>query len=169
MLILSDTGEWGPSSSAGRIRRNQYLVELIKHPIESFSATTSLPLNSVRNGKEYGGDFARTILVEGGEPLPDPKVAKNAEWRDGVLAEEQLHADLVALATPSMTFEELHTQMNARISKLGFENIDFLGNLGHSIKRDGADRLYIEPGNTLRLDEVDLSTFEPHIRRPNGA
>jgi len=115
------------------------------------------------------GDFARTILVEDGEPLPDPKVAKNAEWRDGILAEEQLHADLVALATPSMNFEELHSQMNARIRQLGFENIDFLGNLGHSIERNSDDRLYIEPGNTLRLDEVDLFTFEPHIRRPNGA
>jgi Xaa-Pro aminopeptidase len=117
---------------------------------------------------EIWGDFARTIIVENGEPLHDSKLAKRQEWREGILAEEQLHAALIGLARPAMTFEELHAQMNSHILDLGFENIDFLGNLGHSIERKSADRVYIEPGNALRLDEVELFTFEPHIRRPNG-
>ncbi|WP_286172060.1 M24 family metallopeptidase [Arthrobacter sp. JUb115] len=126
----------------------------------------TIDLSPQRN--EIWGDFARTIIVENGEPLQESKLTKRQEWREGILAEEQLHAALIGVARPAMTFEELHTRMNAHILELGFENIDFLGNLGHSIERKSADRVYIEPGNTLRLDEVELFTFEPHIRRPNG-
>lgn len=114
------------------------------------------------------GDFARTIIIEGGKPLLDSKLTQNVQWREGILAEEQLHAILINVARPEMTFEELHTQMNAYVVELGFENIDFLGNLGHSIERNSADRVYIEPGNTRRLDEIELFTFEPHIKRPDG-
>jgi Xaa-Pro aminopeptidase len=117
---------------------------------------------------EIWGDFARTIIVEDGEPLKDSRLTKRPEWREGILAEEQLHAALIGLAKPAMTFEELHAQMNSHILKLGFENVDFLGNLGHSIERKSEHRVYIEPGNALRLGEVELFTFEPHIRRPNG-
>ena len=117
---------------------------------------------------EIWGDFARTIIMENGEPLQDSKLAKRQDWRDGILAEEQLHATLIGVARPAMTFEELHARMNAQILDMGFENIDFLGNLGHSIERKSADRIYIEPGNTHRLDDVELFTFEPHIRRPDG-
>lgn len=114
------------------------------------------------------GDFARTIIVEGGKPLLDSNLTQNVEWREGILAEERLHAILINVARPEMTFEELHTRMNAHVVELGFENIDFLGNLGHSIERSSADRIYIEPGNTRRLDETELFTFEPHIKRPDG-
>lgn len=82
------------------------------------------------------GDFARTIIVEGGEPLQDSKSTQNVEWREGILAEEQLHAILVSVARREMTFEELHGRMNDHVVELGFENIDFLGNLGHSIERN---------------------------------
>ncbi|KJC63734.1 hypothetical protein TZ00_14235 [Agreia bicolorata] len=67
-----------------------------------------------------------------------------------------------------MTFEELARTMNERILDLGYENLDFLGNLGHSIGARSSDRVYIEPGNQARLDSVEYFTFEPHIRRPNG-
>lgn len=114
------------------------------------------------------GDFARTIIVENGETLRDSKQTQNADWRGGILAEEQLHAVLLDVAKPQMTFEELHARMNNEVIRLGFENIDFLGNLGHSIEQKSADRIYIEPGNVRRLDEVEFFTFEPHIKRPGG-
>lgn len=115
------------------------------------------------------GDFARTLIIEDGIPLEDPLDSSNAEWRSGVLTEHYLHARLCELAAPSMTFEELAVVMNEHIVDLGYENLDFLGNLGHSIARHSSDRVYIEPGNQDRLDSVDLFTFEPHIRRPDGA
>ena len=126
----------------------------------------TLDLSPQRRG--IWGDFARTLLIEDGVPLEDPLDSSNAEWRSGVLTEAHLHALLCELAVPSMTFEELARLMNEHIGDLGYENLDFLGNLGHSIARQSSDRVYIEPGNPARLDSVDFFTFEPHIRRPNG-
>jgi hypothetical protein len=37
--------------------------------------------------------------------------------------------------------------MARAIEKLGFENLDFLANLGHSIALDRHDRVFIERGN----------------------
>lgn len=117
---------------------------------------------------EVWGDFARTILVQDGRALLDPHQTTNAEWAAGIQAEDYLHTQLMNTAKPSMRFDELHATMNLCISKMGFENLDFMGNLGHSIERDRADRVYIEQGNARRLSEVSLFTFEPHIRRPGA-
>ena len=126
----------------------------------------TLDLSPQRRG--IWGDVARTLIIEDGLPLEDPLDSSNAEWRSGVLTEQHLHARLRELAVPSMTFEELAGRMNEHIVDLGYENLDFLGNLGHSIARRSSDRVYIEPGNQERLDSVDFFTFEPHIRRPSG-
>lgn len=53
--------------------------------------------------------------------------------------------------------------MNDFINANGFINLDFLGNLGHSIVRQKKDRIYIEKGNTTQLGNVNYFTFEPHI------
>jgi Xaa-Pro aminopeptidase len=126
----------------------------------------TLDLSPQRRG--IWGDFARTLIIEDGEPLQDARDSSNPEWRSGALTEQRLHAQLCELAVPSMTFEELAGLMNEHVVDLGYENLDFLGNLGHSIARQSSDRVYIEPGNQARLDSVDFFTFEPHIRRPNG-
>jgi methionine aminopeptidase len=126
----------------------------------------TLDLSPQHNG--LWGDFARTLILENGRALDDPRLTSNDDWRAGILAEESLHADLRDIAEPSMTLGELYIAMNSRIRDLGFENLDFLNNLGHSIERRSDDRLYIEHGNNTRLGDLDLFTFEPHIRRPGG-
>lgn len=68
-----------------------------------------------------------------------------------------------------MTFEQLHRVMSDYVRKLGFENLDFLCNLGHSIETRSEDRVFIEAGNQARLDSVRCFTFEPHLRRAGGA
>ena len=55
--------------------------------------------------------------------------------------EEYLHKTLVDVAAPDMTFEELYYFMNDLIVKKGFLNLDFLGNLGHSIVKNKNDRM----------------------------
>lgn len=114
------------------------------------------------------GDLARTLVIEGGEPLIDARQATNPHWRAGILTEYDLHSDLIEVASPDMTFEELADVMNERIVSRGYENLDFRGNLGHSIERQSSDRVYIEQGNRARLDSVELFTFEPHIRLSSG-
>ena len=109
------------------------------------------------------GDYARTIILEDGIVVDDINSIRNAEWRKGLLMEEELHAELLRFATPQTTFEELYFHINQFITERGFINLDYLGNLGHSIVKDKNDRIYIEKGNTALLSSVDYFTFEPHI------
>ena len=67
------------------------------------------------------------------------------------------------IVSPDMTFEELYYQMNDYIKDEGYINLDFMGNLGHSIVRQKDDRVYIEKGNNKKLGDVNFFTFEPHI------
>lgn len=126
----------------------------------------TIDLSPQRNG--VWGDYARTLILENGTPLKDARETSNPQWSEGVRAEHRLHAQFRKVAAPSMTFHELAREMNNRITSLGFENLDFRGNLGHSIENDMAHRVFLEAGNHRRLDSVEMVTFEPHIRRPGG-
>lgn len=114
------------------------------------------------------GDFARTIIIENGKVIPSTDRIKNEEWKNGLLAEEKLHGELMNFASPETTFEELYFYMNELINQSGYKNLDFMGNLGHSIAAKKDDRIYIERGNLARLNSVEYFTFEPHIALPNG-
>ena len=82
--------------------------------------------------------------------------------------EQKLHRELYDFVTAETTFEELFYHMNKRIIDQGYVNLDFLGNLGHSIEKRSEDRIYIEKGNQKKLREVSCFTFEPHISRENS-
>ena len=109
------------------------------------------------------GDYARTIIVENGIVVNDIIKISNTEWKNGLLMEDKLHSELVSFAKPETTFEELYFHMNEFIKANGFINLDFLGNLGHSIVTHKNDRIYIEKGNKTTLGSVKFFTFEPHI------
>lgn len=109
------------------------------------------------------GDYARTIILEDGCVVDSIADIMNPEWKRGLEMEERLHGELFRCARPDMTFEELYFHMNAFIVENGFVNLDFLGNLGHSIVREKKDRIYIEKGNQHKLGDVAYFTFEPHI------
>jgi hypothetical protein len=85
-------------------------------------------------------------------------------FRQGLDAELYLHNKLMEFATPKTTFEELFFKLNTEITNLGFENLDFKGNLGHTIEMDQADRVYIERGSKASIGVEKAFTFEPHIR-----
>ena len=108
------------------------------------------------------GDYARTIIVQDGAAVSLDKIA-NPQWKQGLQMEEDLHHELLQFARPETTFEELYMHINRMIEDRGFINLDFAGNLGHSIARHKDDRIYTEKGNHTRLGDVDLFTFEPHI------
>lgn len=111
------------------------------------------------------GDYARTIILENGKVTDTAKI-KNAEWKNGLLMEDKLHRELNKFAKQETTFEELYYHINEMINESGFINLDFMGNLGHSIVKDKNDRIYIEKGNQAKLGEADYFTFEPHISIP---
>lgn len=117
---------------------------------------------SPQNGNIWG-DYARTIILQNGTVVDIDGIEKQ-EWKQGLLMEDLLHAELLRFAKPETTFEELYNHMNLIINEHGFDNLDFAGNLGHSIVKRKDDRVYIEKGNLRCLGDVDLFTFEPHIR-----
>ncbi|MCQ4022344.1 MULTISPECIES: M24 family metallopeptidase [unclassified Ruminococcus] len=117
---------------------------------------------SPQNNKIWG-DYARTIIIEKGKVVNDVESIQNTEWRNGLFMEEALHNELKAFATPDTSFEELYYHINELIKSKGYINLDFLGNLGHSIVKDKNERIYIEKGNTKMLSEVKYFIFEPHI------
>lgn len=116
---------------------------------------------SPQNG-DIWGDYARTIILQDGVVVEEEAV-RNEEWKCGLEMEEFLHGELYRIAKPETTFEELFFHMNRIIEEKGFQNLDFSGNLGHSIVSRKSDRVYIERGNTSRLGDVAYFTFEPHI------
>ena len=114
------------------------------------------------------GDYARTIIVENGKVVDDIELIQNQEWKSGLQMEEKLHTELFRFVTKETTFEELYYYMNEFIVENGFVNLDFMGNLGHSIVKVKSDRIYIEKGNKAKLGAVNYFTFEPHIAFPDS-
>ena len=109
------------------------------------------------------GDYARTIIIENGVVVENIKDIQNIEWKKGLEMEDLLREELFKYVKVDTTFEELYYHMNDFIKERGFINLDFLGNLGHSIVTKSEDRIYIEKGNQTRLSDVKFFTFEPHI------
>lgn len=118
--------------------------------------------------KNIWGDYARTIIIENGKVVDEINQIQNAEWKNGLLIEKELHSELLNFATRNTTFEELYYHMNDFIKKCGYINLDFNGNLGHSIVKNKNRRIYIEKGNKKKLSKVKHFTFEPHIALPNS-
>ncbi len=114
------------------------------------------------------GDYARTIIMENGKVVEDIGLIENPEWKSGLRMEEKLHAELLRFATKETTFEELYYHMNKFIVENGFVNLDFMGNLGHSIVKTKGDRVYIEKGNMTKLGDVKYFTFKPHVAFPDS-
>lgn len=117
------------------------------------------------------GDYARSFVIANGWVIN--KVSADVpqsikQMLEGINAEKILHKKLQDIATPDMTFEELYFAMNRLIEETGYVNLDFRGNLGHSIEKDKDKRIYIENGNKAKLSGVNLFTFEPHIKVKNG-
>ena len=111
----------------------------------------TIDLSPQLNG--YWGDCARSYTMQ------------NASLEEGIRAQKKLHAIMRGIVTPTMTMHAVYTVMNAEIKSMGYENLDFAGNLGHSIEKEINKRRYIEADNATPLGDVMLFTFEPHIRK----
>lgn len=120
---------------------------------------------SPKSGEAYG-DCARSFYIEDGVcrtvPVGEP-------FTTGHKVQRELHAIMKNGVSPQTTFHELFKLANDSINTLGFENLDFLGNVGHSLDgRPGQTRCFVEAGNHRRLGDVPCFTFEPHIRQLGG-
>lgn len=126
-------------------------------------AAWCMDLSPVMDG--HWGDCARSFYIENGRTVEAPVSLELAEGK-AFLAD--LHHRMQAKVRPDWTFDTLFKWANAEISAAGFENLDFLGNVGHSIATSRADRQFIEANNSHLLSNVPFFTFEPHVRRVGG-
>jgi len=110
------------------------------------------------------GDCARSYIVESGSVKP-PDRSSALDY--GKNTERELHALMKEIATPKTSMHELHSFFMQSIENMGYKNLDFRGNLGHSIEKLLDDRRYLEENNQTKLGDCDLFTFEPHICRAN--
>lgn len=132
-------------------------------PVGQFNLVT-VDLSPLRD--TCWGDCARSFFIEDGFVTDSPK---SSELRQGKEFLKNLHADMQAFVSPETTFHDLFDWTNQRIRARGFENLDFLGNVGHSIAARREDRKYIERDNHLLLNEIPFFTFEPHVRMTGGS
>jgi Xaa-Pro aminopeptidase len=109
----------------------------------------------------HWGDCARSFPVEQGRVTSSPKTPA---FVGGVAFLQRLQSAMRLFVTPQTTFHELAMWTARQIESGGFVNLDFRGNVGHSIALRREDRLYIEAGNQRPLGEVHFFTFEPHVR-----
>jgi len=123
----------------------------------------TVDLSPKRN--EIWGDCARSFFIEGGRHTSRPTLP---EFREGARFLKFLHDEMTQFVDTHTTFHQLFEWANREILAAGFENLDFAGNVGHSIETSPEKRRYIETANKMRLSEVPLFTFEPHVRRVSG-
>ncbi|WP_169507398.1 M24 family metallopeptidase [Paenibacillus harenae] len=121
----------------------------------------------------YWGDYARTLVVIEGNVVEEDVLANTKNeaalaFSHGIDTEKELHNVFIDFVRPDMTFEEVYLYMNEVIQQLGYINLDFSGNLGHTIECNKDHRRYFESGNRMKLSEASLFTFEPHIKHRNG-
>jgi Xaa-Pro aminopeptidase len=113
----------------------------------------------------HWGDCARSFAVEEGRVTSSPK---DPAFVAGILFVRRLQSAMRSFVTPQTSFHELAIWTAREIEAAGFVNLDFRGNVGHSIATRREDRLYIEDGNHRALGDVSFFTFEPHVRATRG-
>jgi len=111
------------------------------------------------------GDCARSFIIEEGKVVKHPS---DHEFQEGLKVEAQLHEAMKSFVTPNTKFSELFEFGNNLIFSLGYENLDFLNNLGHSIELNPDNRRFIDSNCHDQLGSVGLFTYEPHICKNGG-
>ena len=155
----------------GHRETGENILETAKRELQEETGAVKYEIITIDLSPQMGniwGDYARTIIVGNGKVVEDIGLIENPEWKSGLQMEEKLHIELLRFATKETTFEELYYHMNRYIVENGFVNLDFMGNLGHSIVKTKGDRVYIEKGNMTKLADVKYFTFEPHIAFPDS-
>jgi len=113
----------------------------------------------------HWGDCARSFYLENGHVTPHPTTHDLSEGQDFLAS---LHAAMLQFVTPNTCCSELFDWSAERITAAGFENLDFLGNVGHSIATQRENRTFIERDNPTLLGDLPFFTYEPHVRQKNG-
>lgn len=133
--------------------------------VERVGQTNLVTIDLSPSAEGRWGDCARSFPVEEGRVTFTPRAPS---FVAGISFLQRLHSAVRQLVTPQTTFHDLALWTTQQLDASGFVNLDFRGNVGHSIAARRADRLYLEPGNHRALSDADFFTFEPHVRALDG-
>lgn len=111
------------------------------------------------------GDCARSFMMEDGEITSAPQ---SLEFKNGTQFLQRLQAEMRSLIQPQVSFGQLFEWTNVRIRESGFVNLDYRGNVGHSIATSREDRQFIQANNPVPLGHVPFFSFEPFVRLKGG-
>lgn len=133
--------------------------------LECVGQTNLVSIDLSPSHEGHWGDCARSFAVEDGRVTLEPK---DPQFRLGLSFLDRLQSAMCDFVTLETSFHELAQWAEDRLEAEGFSNLDFRGNVGHSIAMRRKDRIYIEAGNHRRLSEIGFFTFEPHVRAADG-
>jgi Xaa-Pro aminopeptidase len=133
--------------------------------VEPVGQTNLVTVDLSPSHEGHWGDCARSFVVEQGRVTESPN---DMTLGAGVSFVRRLQSAMRRFVTPQTTFHELAMWTALQIEAAGFVNLDFRGNVGHSIAARREDRVYIEAGNPRPLGDVSFFTFEPHVRAQDG-
>ena len=134
--------------------------------LESVGSTNLVTIDLSPSYLGHWGDCARSFPVEQGRVTLTPG---EPVFVAGLSFLRRLHCSMRAFVAPETTFHELAMWTAEQLESADFVNLDFRGNVGHSIAGRAEERLYIEAGNHRALGEASFFTFEPHVRASGGA
>lgn len=184
-FITSDATEFSIARKAAELMAELGITETWYHNVPAFVLLGTRSCLSI-SGKDYQpakekvgdvnlvtvdlspkladiwGDCARSFVVEDGMVKQNPRTI---EFVRGLAIERTLHAEMIDFVNPNTKFSELFEFSNARIKHYGYENLDFLKNVGHSIEVRASDRRFVDSRCHESLGDVACFTFEPHIRQ----
>ncbi len=119
----------------------------------------------------YWGDFARTIILENGvTSILSPSNVKYTikEIEDAKIFLNYLHSEYPKLLSQEKAMNDIYEIVNSIIRNNGFENLDFARNIGHSIEKLPENRRFFDSKSNVKLKDIEIFTFEPHVRKNNG-
>ena len=111
------------------------------------------------------GDCARSFVIEDGSVVSTPS---RGEFQRGIDFVANLHKAMRRFVTCETRICELYHFANDFIASERFENLDFLGNIGHSIATSLDGRIFLDATNHRTLGSIRSFTFEPHVRELGG-
>lgn len=111
------------------------------------------------------GDYSRTFAFELGLWVEHPKTR---EYQNGFQFQNYIHQELVRWLKPHHTLHQLFAWANVKIREKGFVNLDFRGNLGHSLAATREDRHFIQADDHTALGDIQFFSFEPFVRVKGG-
>jgi len=117
--------------------------------------------------EDHWAAIARTFCVHQGKVVT--AMPAESPYYDICQFQNELHRKLTVIARPEMRFEDLYQYFNEFIQSAGYINLDYHGNLGHSLENDLSKRRFIEKGNRTQLSECDIFAFETHVGKSGNS